>query len=250
MSNVAIESRWVNVPNGDVTLDAYLACPTAAGNYPIVVVIQEIFGVNSHIRDVTERIAKLGYLAIAPAIYQRIAPGFEAGYTAEDIKRGREYKGQTDATELLSDIQAAIAVAKAQPSSAEGPVGSIGFCFGGHVVYLAATLPEIQATASFYGAGITTGCPGGGPPTVTRTQDIKGTLYAFFGMEDASIPADHVNEIEAALTTHQVPHQIFRYAGADHGFFCDQRGSYNAEAANEAWQVVQTLFQDTLKPSA
>ncbi len=249
MSNRAIESCWVKVPNGNVTLDAYLAFPTAAGHCPIVVVIQEIFGINSHIRDVTERIAKLGYMAIAPAIYQRIAPGFEAGYTLDDIKRGRQYKEQTKAEELLSDIRAAIAFAKAQPSAAQGPVGAIGFCFGGHVVYLAATLPEIQATASFYGAGMTTWCPGGGPPTVTRTADINGTLYAFFGTADASIPADHVNDIEAALTTHAIPHRIFRYAGADHGFFCDQRGSYNAEAARDAWQMVQTLFQDTLRSS-
>lgn len=249
MNTVAIESRWVKVPNADVTLDAYLAHPSVAGTYPIVVVIQEIFGVNSHIREVTERIAQLGYLAIAPAIYQRIAPGFEAGYTPDDIQQGREYKEQTQAAELLSDIQAAIAVAKAQPSSADGPVGSIGFCFGGHVVYLAATLPEIEATASFYGAGITTWCPGGGPPTVTRTSDITGTVYAFFGMDDASIPAEQVDEIETALTTHDVPHRVLRYPGADHGFFCDQRGSYHAAAASDAWQVVQTLFQEMLKPS-
>src|SRR5919202_4206813 len=108
MTNSEIRTANVTVPNGDLQIAAYLAQPAASGQFPAVIVIQEIFGVNSHIREVTERIAKEGYVAIAPAIYQRQAPGFETGYTAEDIKIGRQYKDQTKAEELLSDIQATI----------------------------------------------------------------------------------------------------------------------------------------------
>lgn len=242
-----IRTTHVQIPNGDLEIDAYLAEPAAPGTYSAIIVIQEIFGVNAHIRDITERFAKEGYVAIAPAIYQRLAPGFEAGYTPEDIKIGRQYKEQTKVDELRSDIRATITFLKTRSNVKADGVGAIGFCFGGHVVYLAATLPDIKATASFYGAGIPTWSPGGTAPTIHYTSEIQGTLYAFFGMDDASIPPDHVDQIEAALTEHNIPHRIFRYEGAEHGFFCDQRSSYNAKAAKDAWEQVKELFSETLK---
>lgn len=246
MTNAEIRTENVTVPNGDLQIAAYLAQPAAEGKFPAVIVIQEIFGVNAHIREVTERIAKEGYVAIAPAIYQRQAPGFETGYTPEDIKIGKEYKAQTTASELLGDIQATIDYLKTRPEVQSQGFGCIGFCFGGHVAYLAATLPEIQATASFYGAGTATQTPGGGPPTVTRTADIKGTLYGFFGTQDASIPLAEVDQIEAQLQKHGIKHQIFRY-NADHGFFCDHRSSYDASAAADSWEQVKQLFKQELQ---
>lgn len=209
-------------------------------------VLQEIFGVNGHIRDVTERIAKLGYVAIAPALFQRQAPGFETGYTPQDIEVGRGYAMQTKASELLSDIQAAIDYLKTLPQVKQNGFGCIGFCFGGHVAYLAATLPDIKATASFYGAGIATRTFGGGNPTVTRTPEIKGTLYGFFGTEDASIPPEQIDQIETELEKYNISHRVFRYDGADHGFFCDRRASYNPQAAAAAWEQVQQLFKTVL----
>lgn len=246
MTDLKINTAHVTVTNGELEIAAYVALPAdEQGTFPGVIVIQEIFGVNSHIREVTERIAKEGYIAIAPAIYQRQAPGFEAGYTPEDIKIGRKYKEQTTATELLSDIQASINYLKTLPTLKTTGFGCIGFCFGGHVAYLAATLPDIQATASFYGAGIAIATPGGGSPTIARTADIKGTLYGFFGTQDASIPLEQVDQIEAELQKHNIPHQIFRYE-ADHGFFCDHRGNYNATAAATAWIEVKELFKQKL----
>ncbi|PZV26820.1 MAG: carboxymethylenebutenolidase [Snowella sp.] len=237
-----INTKWVQVHNGDLAIDAYLATPTGSGVWPSVIVIQEIFGVNEHIRDVTDRIAKEGYVAIAPAIYQRQAPGFETGYTSEGITEGRKYKDQTKTSELLSDIQATIDYLYTLPTVEKTGVRTIGFCFGGLVVYLAATLPEIKATASFYGAGIVTGSPGGGQPTLNWTSEIKGKIYCFFGLEDDSIPVDHIDKIEETLTQYQIPHKIFRYQGAEHGFFCDRRASYQPEAAQDAWQRVLELF--------
>jgi carboxymethylenebutenolidase len=237
-----IRTTHVKVPNVDLEIAAYLAAPAGEGAYPAVVVLQEIFGVNAHIREVTERIAKEGYVALAPALFQRFAPGFETGYTPEDIEMGKNYKQQTKASELLGDIQATIDYLKNKPQVKQDAFGCIGFCFGGHVAYLAATLPDIKATASFYGAGITTETPGGGSFTITRTPEINGTLYAFFGLEDASIPPEQVDQIEAELKKYQVAHRVFRYHGADHGFFCDHRASYNPEAAAEAWEHVKHLF--------
>ncbi|MFP4300067.1 MAG: dienelactone hydrolase family protein [Spirulinaceae cyanobacterium] len=241
-----IKTENVKIRSQDVVVDAYLARPSPEGKYPAVVVVQEIFGVNEHIRDVTRRIAKEGYIAIAPAIYQRQAPGFEVGYTPEDLEIGKNYKAQTQADELLSDVQGAVDYLKGLLEAKDDGYGCIGFCFGGHVTYLAATLDDIKAAASFYGAGITTMTPGGGEPTISRTKDITGTIYCFFGLEDASIPVEQVNQIETELRKHNIPHRIFRYEGADHGFFCDQRSSYNAEAAQDAWQKVLYLFKEEL----
>ncbi|WP_017715267.1 dienelactone hydrolase family protein [Kamptonema formosum] len=247
MADQEILTARASIYNGDLPIAAYLAQPEGEGPFPAVVVIQEIFGVNSHIRDVTERIAKQGYVAIAPAIYQRLAPDFETGYTPQDIQQGRRYKEQTQVSQLLGDIQAAIDYLKAQPFVKPDATGCIGFCFGGHVAYLAATLPDIKATASFYGAGITNWTPGGGEPSLTRTKDITGTIWVFFGTSDASIPAEQVDQIEAELQKHHIPHRVFRYAGADHGFFCDQRASYSPEAAADAWKQVLQLFGQTLR---
>ncbi|MDJ1182409.1 dienelactone hydrolase family protein [Roseofilum casamattae] len=247
MSELEIQTTAIEVYNENLAINAYLAEPIAPGPHPGIIVVQEIFGVNQHIRDVTERIAKQGYVALAPAIYQRLAPGFEVGYRAADIEIGRKYKVQTKADELLGDIQGAINYLKTKDNVSPAGFGAIGFCFGGHVVYLTATLDDITATASFYGAGIATLTPGGGPPTVTRSGQIKGTIYGFFGNEDDSIPVADIETIASALTAAGVSHQIFRYDGAGHGFFCDRRGSYNADAAADAWEKVKQLFRTQLQ---
>jgi len=243
---VNIKTETVQIKNGELLIDAYLAIPQTEGKFSAIIVVQEIFGVNNHIQDVTRRIAQEGYIAIAPAIYQRLAPGFTAGYTMADINIGKEYKNQTQATELISDLEATINYLYSLPQVKTTGVGTIGFCFGGHVVYLAATIEAIKATASFYGAGITTWTPGGGVATVSKTKDIKGTISAFFGLEDTSIPVAEIDQIQGELEKYQIPHQIYRYPGADHGFFCDQRASYNQEAAEDAWQKVLTLYAQIL----
>jgi carboxymethylenebutenolidase len=245
MSRYEIEARTVQVPHHTLLIDGYLAQPKAKGCFPAVIVFQEIFGVNAHIRDVTERIAREGYVAIAPALFQRFAPGFDTGYDAESVNIGREYKAQTAAATLIDDAQATIAYLRKLSNVRSEAIGTIGFCFGGHVAYLIATLPDIKATASFYGAGIATMTPGGGEPTLSRTAEIQGVLYAFFGSKDASIPLTEVEQIKAELEAHRVQHQIFVYP-AEHGFFCDRRGSYQADAAASAWLEVLNLFQTQL----
>lgn len=183
MTNLTINTQTVTIQNEDLGIDAYLATPDQEGQFPAILVIQEIFGVNDHIRDVTRRIAQQGYVAIAPSLYQRQIQRFEAGYTEKDIEIGREYKNKTKASELLSDTQAIIDYLYQLPQVKAEGVGTIGFCFGGHVTYLMAILPQIKATASFYGAQIPSWCPGEGKATITYTPEIKGTLYGFFGID-------------------------------------------------------------------
>ena len=139
---MSISREWVKVETDGLEIDAYLAQPSEPGDYPGIVVFQEIFGVNAHIREVTERIAAQGYVAIAPALYQRLEPGFEVGYSDADLAKGREYKVQTKASELLGDTQASLDYLKGLPNTTNH-FGCIGFCFGGHVAYLVATLPDM-----------------------------------------------------------------------------------------------------------
>lgn len=245
MTNTEINCTWVKINNGDLQIDAYLAAPASEGTFGAIIVVQEIFGVNSHIRDVTERIAKLGYIAIAPAMFQRTAPSLDVGYSQEDVEVGIKYLQQTKQEEIFSDIKATIAYLKTLPNVKANTIGTIGFCCGGHFAYMAATLPDIKATASFYGGGIATSSFGGDAPTISRTPEIKGNIYAFFGNKDSSIPQEQNQQIEAELKKHRINHRVFRY-DAEHGFFCDQRASYNAAAAADAWGHVVELFQNHL----
>jgi carboxymethylenebutenolidase len=242
MTTLKVSTQQVSISSGADRISAYLATPAAPGRYPGIIVIQEVFGVNAYIRAMTERIASMGYVAIAPAIFDRQIPGFEVGYSAAELELGRSYAGQTTASELLADVSGAIDLLKTLPQ-VQPNFGCIGFCFGGHVAYLAATLPDIRVTASFYGSRITTFAPGGGEPTVSRTGAIAGTMYMFFGMDDASIPPDQIAAIDTALTKHQIPHQIWQYPDAGHGFACDMRDSYNPTATADAWQHVTALLQ-------
>ncbi|QSJ17675.1 dienelactone hydrolase family protein [Nostoc sp. UHCC 0702] len=261
-TNIEIKTTKVKIPNNGLEIDAYLAQPASSGKFGAVIVFQEIFGVNSNIRDITELIAKQGYVAIAPAMYQRIAPGFTADFSQEDVgfsqqayQLGLQYYQQVKYQEIISDIQAAIAYLKTLPNVKEDAIGAIGFCFGGHVAYIAATLSDIKATASFYGGGITTSSYGEQTPTINRTSEIKGTIYAFFGIRDTLVSLEETEQIEAELKKHQIKHRVFRY-DAGHGFFAGffvdkypfmaQHPSYNPEAAPDAWQHVLELFQNNL----
>lgn len=236
-----ITSQEITIGNDGVK--AYVAMPTAQGCYPTIVVLQEIFGVNDHIKAVTDRLAHLGYIAIAPHIYHRQQPDFAVGYTEPEVVLGRKYKVATKAEELIKDIKDAIAYTQTLSKVKPKAIGAIGFCFGGHVAYLAACkLPEIQVTASFYGAGIVNLCPGENFPTVDLTSQITGKMYCFFGQEDNLIPLEEVEQIKRSLKDQTIDHQVIIYPNVGHGFFCDRRDSYNQSAADQAWLKTQELF--------
>ncbi|MDY6900501.1 MAG: dienelactone hydrolase family protein [Cyanobacteriota bacterium] len=257
-----INTSQVQIANNDLLIDAYLAQPEGNDKKGAVIVFQEIFGVNNNIRDITELIAKQGYIAIAPALYQRVAPGFEFGFSQEDAgfsqeayRLGLEYYQQVKYQEIFSDIKATIAYLKSLSNVKSDSIGCIGFCFGGHVAYMAATLPDIKATASFYGGGITRSSYGEITPTINLTSQIQGTIYTFFGAKDSLISQEDNEQIEAELKKHNVNHRVFRY-DAGHGFFAGffvdkypflaQNPLVNREAATDAWNHVLELFKNNL----
>jgi carboxymethylenebutenolidase len=200
---------------------AYVASPAGAPK-GAVVVIQEIFGVNSHIRNVADAYAAEGYLAVAPAAFHRVKPGVELGYTDADMGEGFGYKTAVEALPapgVMQDIQAAIDHA-AQASG--GKVGIVGYCWGGLLTWRAAcTLKGLSAAVPYYGGGVTT--------EVEIARQSRVPVLAHFAEEDKWIPLDSVEAFKKAHP--QV--QVFTYA-AHHGFNCDQRGAWHAPSAQLA----------------
>jgi carboxymethylenebutenolidase len=241
-----IRSERISVPVADgSTMPAYLSRPDDGGKYPGVLVFQEIFGVNRHIRSVADRVAAEGYVALAPEPFHRSAPGVELGYDADGLARGIELMSGLTPGQIENDVTAAYEALGAREDVGGKGIGAIGFCFGGHVTYRAACTLPIAAAASFYGGGIAgTGAPG--PATVDLTPGIRGRILCLFGEKDGYIPLAAVDRIRAALAAAGVRHEVVVYPGVGHGFFCDERGDYDAAAASDAWTRVKDLFRAEL----
>jgi carboxymethylenebutenolidase len=213
------------------SIPAYVAQPQGPAKGGVVV-IQEIFGVNSHIRSVADGYAAAGYLAVAPAIFHRVRPDVDLGYTPEDIQQGSQLKAATEALPapgIMQDIQAAIRYA-----SAGGKVGIVGYCYGGLLSWRAACMLDgLSAAAPYYGGGMTT------PGEIARKPKVP--VMAHFGDKDKHIPVEGVQAFEKA----HPEVEVHMYA-ADHGFNCDQRGSYNAGAAATARERTLDFFRKHL----
>lgn len=193
-----------------------------------VVVIQEVFGVNSHIRSVVDGYAAAGYYAIAPAIFDRVETGVELGYEGEDMQRGVDLAfNKLQMPQTLSDLQSAI-----DHAAVYGKVGVVGYCFGGLLTWLTACqLQNVSAASSYYGGGV--------PDQADMEPRCPVILH--FGEQDSFIPMDSV---KAFMVRHpDLP--VYTY-DADHGFNCDQRGSFNAKAAKLARERTLELFASEL----
>jgi carboxymethylenebutenolidase len=230
------------------TMGAYLALPEGGGPAPAVLVWMEIFGVNDHIRDVTRRVAAEGYVALAPDFFHRTGPGLNLGYDEPGFEEGFKHLNQLDAEQMISDANDAIAWLRGRQDVVGDRIGAMGFCIGGHMTYLTACETDVVAAAAYYGGGIAAPQgPGGAVSTLSRTAGIKGRLVCYFGGQDSMIPTDQVEAIKAALAEHDVDHEVHVYADADHGFHCDQRGTYHEASAKDAWTRTKALFEGTLR---
>ena len=204
------------------SLGAYRADPEGKARGAIVV-IQEIFGVNHHIRDVADRYAALGYVAIAPQVFDRAEKDFETGYDQPSMEKGRAARGKIKTEDLLLDTQAAIDAVKSV-----GKVGIIGYCMGGSVAFLAATrLEGLSAAVGYYGGQI----------AASADEKTRVPTMLHFGDQDQSIPMTDVEKIKKA----RPETQIFVYK-AGHGFHCDERASFNPFAAQVAACRSQEFF--------
>jgi carboxymethylenebutenolidase len=197
-------------------LGAYRAEPSGTPKGGIVVA-QEIFGVNSHIRNVCDRLAAAGYVAVAPALFDRFVRDFESGYSPDEVAHARAYLGKIDWGRMLLDIEAGMNEVKSA-----GPVGVVGFCMGGSIAYLAATrLTGLSAAVAFYGGQI----------VKYADEKPKCAVQMHFGETDASIPLSDVEIIRQK----RPDTEIYIYS-AGHGFNCDERSAFHEPSAKLAWQ--------------
>jgi carboxymethylenebutenolidase len=243
-----VEER-VEIPlSGGGTMGGYLARPTGPGPFPGVVVYMEIFGVNAHIRGVTERVAAEGYTALAPDVFHRSAPGLELGYDETAVQQGIKLLMQVRADEAIADARDAVSFLRERPEVRGGRIGAMGFCMGGHLAFLTACETDVAAAACFYGGGIAAPQgPGGGPATLSRVPKIRGQVLCLFGGRDAMIPPEQVEAIRRALAARGGRDEVVVYPEAEHGFFCDQRASYHEASAKDAWERVKRLFAGALR---
>lgn len=209
-------------------LGAYRAEPASAPKGAIVV-IQEIFGVNHHIRSVCDRVAAEGYVAVAPSIFDRTERNFQCGYSADEVAVARKFVANPDWQAMMRDTQAAIDSVKGV-----GPIGIVGFCLGGSVAFSAATkLDGLKAAIGYYGGAVVR--------FADETPKVPTMLH--FGENDSGIPLTDVEIIRAK----RPDVEIHVYPGAQHGFSCDERASYDKPSADIAWQRTFAFLAKHLK---
>ena len=235
---MTIQARDVEIQAPDGVMTGYLAEPEGAGPRGAVIVLMEAFGLVPHLKGVAERIAGLGYTALAPDVYYRLGPDSTAGYDELPVAIG--FMQQVDDDAFVADMRATIGYLRALPSVGDAKIAATGFCMGGRLSFLlACALPgELAACAPFYGGGIA--------GLLGRADQIRCPLHLFFGQQDGFIPQEQVREIDAKLGSLGVEYALENYAGADHGFCCDERVSYNEAAASDAWAKLESFLARNL----
>jgi carboxymethylenebutenolidase len=230
----------VEIPAGDIRVPGYRAMPAQGTAFPTVLVVQEIFGVHEHIKDVCRRLAKSGYLAIAPSLYER--QGDVSGI--EDVQElyTKVVMHVPDA-QVISDLDATVAWAEKNHGNT-GRLAITGFCWGGRIVWLyAAHSPKLKAAAAWYGRLTNPKTPAWPKHPIDIAGDLKAPVIGFYGGQDAGIPLDTVEAMRDAIKAAGKPAEIIVYPQAQHGFYADYRPNYNAAAATDAWEKMLAFFR-------
>ena len=240
-------SDWVEVLNGPVLLRCWWAKSQTNANdidsksltKRVYIVLPEVFGVHAWVRSVADRLAAHGHSALAVPLFARTAPDLELAYETSDLAQGRRHKDATTTDQILSDVAAAVAWLRARHPQAA--IHVVGFCFGGHAAFLAATLPGVSEVFDFYGAGVNRMRPGGGEPSLALLPEVQARLTCVFGTADPLIPAEDREAIVAALQKEDPSGERLRFvecAGADHGFMCEARSSFDPQASAQGWRLL------------
>lgn len=225
--------------NDGTTMQAYVSIPKGKRPFPGVIVLQEAFGVNSHIRNIADRIAKEGYVAIAPELFHRTAnTGFEIGYAVDFSVIMPHFQSMTPES-LAADMKAAYDWLQEQPNVKHDKIGSIGFCLGGRASFLANAVLPLSAAVSFYG--------GGTAALADKASELHAPHLFFWGGLDKHILPEHIDTVINAVKKADKPYANVVISYADHGFNCDERASYNKQAANEAWTMTTAFFKNNLQ---
>ena len=231
----------VELPTGDRPIPAYHALPQSGGPFPVVIVVQEIFGVHEHIRDVCRRLAKIGYFAVAPALFAR--QGDVSGMS--DVQRIiKEVVSQVPDAQVMSDLDATLGWCRSHGRADSAAVGITGFCWGGRIVWLyAAHNPGIRAGVAWYGrlTGQTDDLHPRNPADIAAGLTVP--VLGLYGGADTGIPLESVNRMRAELGRGKSGSEIVVYDGAPHAFFADYRPSYRKDAAGDGWKRMLAWFK-------
>jgi carboxymethylenebutenolidase len=237
METIRTENVTLQVADG-TSMNAYVATPADGAKAPGLLVFQEAFGVNPHIRDVTERFAKQGYVCIAPELFHRTAPGFECAYT--NFPACMPHMQALTPEGLIADARAAFDWLQKNPLVLPNATASIGWCMGGRVSFLANSELPLKAAVSFYGGGIA-------PALLPRAAKQHAPILFFWGGLDSHIPKEQIRSVIDALTEAKKTYVNVEFSDADHGFFCDARASYKETAAKQAWELALKFLSTYVK---
>jgi carboxymethylenebutenolidase len=240
-----IKTEWITLKVADgTTMRAYVARPQSMAQHVGLLVYQEAFGVNPHIRDVTERFAREGYIAVAPELFHRTAPGFEGRY--DDFESAMPHVKALTNQGLEADVRAAYEWLHAEPGTQRQRIACVGFCMGGRVTFLTNAILPMSAAVSFYGGGI---APNPfGPGLLSRAGDLHAPQLLFWGGLDKHIGPEQARMVAESLRAAGKPFVNVEFSDADHGFFCDARSSYNPSAARQAWALALTFLDIYARP--
>jgi carboxymethylenebutenolidase len=231
----------VKIPTGDVEIPAYRAMPAKGGPFPVVLVVQEIFGVHEHIKDVCRRFAKEGYLAVAPELYAR--QGDPTKY-ADWKQLFAEVVNKVPDAQVMSDLDAAVAWAGKSGSGDVKRVGVTGFCWGGRITWLyCAHSSQVKAGVAWYGRLVGETTPLQPKYPIDVVAELKAPVLGLYGGQDQGIPLTDIEKMRAALAAANNPSQIVVFPEAGHGFNADYRPSYRAEDAREGWRQALAWFR-------
>jgi carboxymethylenebutenolidase len=238
ISSLTIEKHTLAVADG-TSMNAFVARPVEKGSFPGMLVFQEAFGVNAHIRDVAQRLAREGYVTIAPELFHRSAPpGFEVRY--DDFPSVMPHMKALTEQGLADDVRAAYEWLRDSSHVAPDRIASIGFCMGGRVSFLANATVSLRGAISFYGGSIA-------PALLPRAPHLRAPMLFFWGGLDKHIPQEQIRSVLDAVKAAGKPYINVEISDADHGFFCDVRSSYNPFAAKEAWSLSISFLQTHVK---
>jgi carboxymethylenebutenolidase len=236
-----LDAGEVKIPVPDGEIPAYRAMPATGGPFPVVLVVQEIFGVHDHIKDICRRFAKLGYLAVAPELYARQGDVSQMSDINEIVSK---VVAKVPDAQVMADLDATVKWAKESGKGDVSRLGITGFCWGGRVVWLyAAHSPQLKAGVAWYGRLV-------GQPSELLPQhpidvaaELKAPVLGLYGGADSGIPNDTVEQMRAALKAAGSPSEIVLYPDTPHGFFADYRQSYRKEQAEDGWKRLLAWFK-------
>jgi carboxymethylenebutenolidase len=237
-----LEAGEVKIPTSDGQMPAYRAMPASGSNFPTILVVQEIFGVHEHIKDICRRLAKLGYFAVAPELYAR--QGDVSGMSnIQDIIS--KVVSKVPDSQVMSDLDATAAWAKKTGKANTAKLGVTGFCWGGRIVWLySAHNPDLKAGIAWYGRLV--GQPDELHPKnpIDLVSQLKAPVLGLYGGADTGIPVESVEQMKKALKDAKNPSEIVLYPETPHGFYADYRPTYRKEAADDGWKRLQAWFKD------